>query len=402
MIILNSNQSLKILILSPFIYPEPISTGKYNTVLATTFAECGAEVEVIALHPLYPDWKSKKTSATLSGINIIRGGGDFLYPRSIVLRRIQLELIYTLFIMKNLIAKSKSWDIVLPVFPPSLLFFVINFLLPKSIKKVGIVHDLQGVMARVSKNPLQSIMIKFIRILEKWSLKSCDKLIFVSQSMRNRALGDYRIDSQKTIYCYPFVSLDKSINSNVLDDKFIKGKKHIVYSGALGEKQDPLILVEVFNQLLKKRQDVCCHIFSRGPWFNRLKSDFTKNKKKVFFHDLVDEENLYELYVRSNVQIVPQKSGTGDGAIPSKLPNIISAGVPIFSISDPESELSKIVQESMIGNNCNSWDIDEIVQQLSDFIDRSCKVTHKDREQLVNNYVIKNFNINNLIEGIVK
>jgi glycosyltransferase involved in cell wall biosynthesis len=400
-IILNSNQSLKILILSPFIYPEPISTGKYNTFLAKALAKYGSTVEVIAFHPLYPDWKIKKTNKVIDGVKIFRGGDYFPYSRSIVLRRLQLELLFTFFVFKILLFKRKSWDIVLSVFPPSLLFFVINFLLPKSIKKVGIVHDLQGIMARVSKNPFQKIIIKSIRILERRSLKRCNKLIFVSQSMLKRAENDYRLDPTTTSFCYPFVNLNDSNYSTVLKDTFPKNYIHVVYSGALGEKQAPQILLQVFSTLLQKRPDVCCHIFSRGPWYEKLKKEKFQELNKLSFHDLVPEENLFELYLRSDVQVIPQKHDTGEGAIPSKLPNILSAGVPVFSISDPESELSKIVKESGIGEHSNSWDTNEVVQQLSDFIDKSGKNTHQDRQKIIKSYVKNNFSIDKLIMTII-
>lgn len=218
--------------------------------------------------------------------------------------------------------------------------------------------------------------------------------------MMHRAVKDYKIAPSRASYCYPFVSLDMATITDGLKGKFLAGYKHIVYSGALGEKQIPKILIEVFSRLLRKRLDICCHIFSRGPLFEQLKIQmiFPEN---LFFHDLVDEKNLYELYLRSDIQVIPQKSGTGDGAIPSKLPNILSAGVPVFAISDQESELSQIVKESGIGKNSDSWDISKIVDKLSDFIDSCRKVSHESRQKKVNSYINNNFSILKLIDKIV-
>ena len=61
------------LILSPFFYPEPISTGKYNTVLAQGLVARGQDVVVLASHPLYPKWQPEVSSTTLPGMTIVCG-----------------------------------------------------------------------------------------------------------------------------------------------------------------------------------------------------------------------------------------------------------------------------------------------------------------------------------------
>ena len=64
----------RVLILSPFFFPELISTGKYNTELAIQLRKQNLEVEVLCSHPLYPDWRPQKSSQKIDGIKIIRGG----------------------------------------------------------------------------------------------------------------------------------------------------------------------------------------------------------------------------------------------------------------------------------------------------------------------------------------
>lgn len=63
------NQRKKILIASPFFYPEPISTGKYSTFLAEKLVEKDHDVTVICS---YPAWQPKFTRKTLAGVRVIR------------------------------------------------------------------------------------------------------------------------------------------------------------------------------------------------------------------------------------------------------------------------------------------------------------------------------------------
>ena len=114
-------RKVKALIFSPFFYPEAISTGKYNTHLAKALVRKGYSVDVIAFYPLYPEWKSKRTTASLKGVNIRRGGGFFVYSKSVILRRIQLELGFTVHTLWHIFFNRHS-NIFIPIFAGFLFF----------------------------------------------------------------------------------------------------------------------------------------------------------------------------------------------------------------------------------------------------------------------------------------
>ena len=117
---------MNILLISPFFYPEPISTGKYNTDLVKELVKFGAKVTVICSHPIYPEWKVNFTTKTLTGVEIIRGGGYVRYPSNNLLRRFLLELWFAFFVFRNIIKLRKKIDVIIPVFPPSLSFTLIT------------------------------------------------------------------------------------------------------------------------------------------------------------------------------------------------------------------------------------------------------------------------------------
>lgn len=390
-----------ILLLSPFIHPEPISTGKYNTQLVKALIRINCSVEVIGFHPVYPDWKAKKTVTTIEGATIRRGGGWLRFPKSMILRRMVLEIGFFLHTLRQLLFR-RICGIIVPVFPPSLLFFMVSIFLPKSAKKIGIVHDIQGVMAIVSKGPLRRTMMQVVRFFEKRSFLACDKLVFVSKSMATRAIKDYHLDPLKIFVEYPFLTIESAELEDELSLLFDPDYKHIVYSGAIGEKQNPLKLLELYKAIVKRRADVCCHLFSRGPLYEKLMKTNCQVDKRIRFHDLVPEKNLYELYLRSVIQVIPQKEGTSEGAIPSKLPNLISAGVPIFGISEEGSELSEIISRSGIGYCSNSWDIDTLVDEMDDFITGVSGKSHKERQVIVKDFVEQTFSVDRLVQKILE
>jgi len=86
-----NSQTKRILIASPFFYPEPISTGKYNTFLAEKLVQKGHDVTVICSYPFYPAWKPEFTRKALAGVKVMRGGLRMVYPKSATIRRLILE-----------------------------------------------------------------------------------------------------------------------------------------------------------------------------------------------------------------------------------------------------------------------------------------------------------------------
>jgi len=372
----------KIILLSPFFFPEPISTARYNSFLIDRIIEnSGTKAEVITLYPFYPEWRMKGVEKEYEKCEVKRSGRFLYFPKSMLLRRALLELYFTFHVLVT-VFKKKNIEYCVPVFPPVLFFFVASLLLPKKTYKVAIVHDLLSVMARVATRSRQGVIMKLIKVIEKKAFDRCDKLVFVSRAMAKTAIQEYNLDKDKIEVVYPFPTLNKT-SANTLAHLFDKNFKHVVYSGALGAKQEPRKLVELFNQFLTLRKDCHCHIFSRGPLFDDIYQMKELNHQRLFFHDLVPEESLYDLYLHSNVQVIPQKADTAEGAIPSKLPNILDSGTPVFSICSGKGDLADLISSSGIGFIQSSWDVDEAAGNLSSFVDRYQTENHFDRQKML-------------------
>jgi len=396
-----------VLLLSPFFYPEKISTGKYNTYLAEEFVAQGVGVTVIASHPLYPGWRPEKTDAALPGIVINRGGAWIRYPKSALLRRAILELWYAWHVLTSFVRLKLQPTCVVAVFPPSLFFLMLARIIPRGCRKVGVVHDLQGVYASRSKRVLSQLVNLAIHFVESQCFRSCDRLIFLSSSMANRAILEYGLDKNKCAVCYPFVALSENQDvagadlAHLLDGK----KTNVVYSGALGDKQNPDGLFAFFSRLVSARLDVSCHIFSAGPHFERLRSAHGEKgnaESVVQFHDLVATKYLDELYTRSDIQIIPQADGTADGSLPSKLPNLMAAGVPVFVICETGSELADLVREAGAGGASHTWDASVLVDEFVQLLPVLKAEPRSARKARLRPFVEERFSIRRIVEEIIK
>lgn len=363
-----------ILLISPFFFPEPISTGKFNTNFVKGLVDKGHKVRILCFHPFYPDWKVKKSDAQLEGIEIIRGGSKISYPKKIIFRRLVLEFSFAFFILRKLRVCQKGMDIVMPIFPPSVAFYFILPFLNKKIRKVGMVHDLQEVYSEGKLGLLNNVIRFFIHIVEKKCYFHCDKLLFLSNEMKKEAKKLYNLADDKLEVQYPFITIREKI-TNDLTTVFDNKKYNIVYSGALGEKQNPMKLLYFFSEASKKIDNTVFHFFSEGETIKKLES--LNKSKKILFHKLVNKENLEELYSKSTIQIVPQKENTSKGSLPSKIPNLLASGCKVFVITDANSEIEKLFINNKLSLVVTNWNNDFLVEKLVFLINKQIDKQHQ-------------------------
>jgi len=393
----------KILFFSPFFYPEMISTGRYNTYLVQGLVDHDCEVEVVASHPIYPDWKPTRSTAQLPGARIHRGGLQMCYPRSNLLRRAVLECWYLYHATRITWRLRKQVDLVVTVFPPELFMFPLRLLLPRSVPIVGIVHDIQGIMARSADSRLRRLAAILIRFLERRAFNVCDRLICLSRSMEQQLIENYGTAASKTRVHYPFVTAESGDEEGqALQALFPPDRLHVVYAGALGEKQRPHELLGFFQALCRMRDNVMCHVFSSGPFYENIRrANERDGNPAIRFHGLVPDEQLPELYARSTVQVIPQAEGTGAGAFPSKLPNLLQSGVPVFAICDPHSELAQVIEETGIGAHVGGSDVEFWASAISKLLDQLAGRRREEMRRAARSYVQQNFSVDQVISSIL-
>jgi len=392
-----------VLLLSPFFYPEWISTGKYNTCLAQSLVKSGAKVDAVSSHPIFPAWEVSPSSDSLAGVRIFRGGAYVRYPASMFLRRAVLELWFAWHVLSTCCLRRIHSDVIVPVFPPSLFFSLLSLFISRRVRKVGVIHDLQGVYAGRDQSKFASVVGRAIHAVERRCFLACDRLIFLSESMRDRAVADYGLEASRCVVCYPFVALEDASVAQpaALASMFPPGRTHVVYSGALGNKQKPDALFAFMAALAAADSQVQCHIFSAGPHFERLHGAYGPHGA-VELHDLVPAECLQELYARSDVQVIPQELGTGDGSLPSKLPNLMAEGVPVFVICDVGSEVGRLVEAALAGCVANTWDADALVAEFVSQKDVLLTEPRQARRERLREYVREHFSIERVVHEILR
>lgn len=362
----------RILLVSPFFYPELISTGKANQHLAEAFVAEGHGVTVVCSHPLYPLWLPVPSKAEISGVKILRGGAWVRYPKAMPLRRLLLEAWFAFYALRRIRRLRERLDVVVSILPPSLFALFLHLLLPRSVRRVAVIHDLQGVLAAQEQSLPRRAIIRLIHAVESRAFRSQDLCIFFSSDMARVAQNSYRLDPARVAVQYPFITLPQAHASHAdapsrLATLFRPDRLHVVYSGALGYKQNSQQLVRFLQAAAERHPNVEFHVLSGGPFFDDLSAHYKRLQgPSVQFHSLVAEQDLEELYARSAIQIIPQAEGTEAAALPSKLPNLLAAGVHLLAICGDDSEVGRLIQQAGTGCIVERWDEELFLTRLDE------------------------------------
>ncbi|MGA8311311.1 MAG: glycosyltransferase [Terriglobales bacterium] len=392
-----------ILLISPFFYPDAISTGKYNSVLVQALVDRGATVKVVCSHPFYPAWRPVRSADRLDNVDIHRAGAGVRYPRSMILRRLVLEGWFAWHAGWTTWRLRSGCSTAVPVFPPTLFFLIVTSLLPASVKKIGVVHDLQGVLGLSGGSWLNRALYRVVHAVEKKAFQSCDSLIVLSRGMAARIVDEYALPSDRVVVRYPFVTVRSAIRIGTkLADKFPEGFQHVVYSGALGKKQNPYGLLDFFRAAVSQFPGVHFHLFSDGPIFEQLrKRHLACPEDRISFDGLVSEADLEELYARSNVQLIPQLEDTSEACLPSKLPNILAMGCAVLAICPSETELANILQQTACGITADSWDLDVLIPKLRQVLGQAKSQSPQQRQALAAPLLETEFSLEPLIDTVL-
>ena len=272
------NWQQQILIVSPFFYPELISTGRANQHLAEAFVAEGHGVTVVCSHPLYPTWVPMASDAQIEGMTILRGGAGVRYPKAMPLRRMVLEAWFALFAARRVWHFRRQAHVVVSILPPSLFVCFLDFLIPTRVRRVAVVHDLQGVLAAQKKSLPRRAIIGMIHAVESRVFRSQDLCIFFSSDMARIAQRSYRLDPAQIAVQYPSITLPATrvqpaccLARGDWDRCFRRRNCTLCIPGRSAYKQNSQQLVAFLQAAAERNPDVQFHVLSGGPFFDELR-----------------------------------------------------------------------------------------------------------------------------------
>jgi colanic acid biosynthesis glycosyl transferase WcaI len=186
------------------------------------------------------------------------------------------------------------------------------------------------------------------RALERHLLSSSDHVVCICEDFAS-TLRAWKIDAGKVSVVKNWAALDAlplAPRANAwsaehgLDDKFV-----LLYSGTLGLKHDPALLVALARRFAE-RGNIMVVVVSEGPsadWLRAQSNDGLKNLLVVPFQPF---DRLPEVFASGDVLLAILSKDSGVFSVPSKVLSYLCAGRPLLASIPLENLAARIIAES--------------------------------------------------------
>jgi colanic acid biosynthesis glycosyl transferase WcaI len=348
---------MKILLYGINYSPELTGIGKYSGEMACWLATQGHEVRVVTAPPYYPDWKvwqgfsswsfSKRQEA---GVTVIRCP-LYVPARPTAIKRLLHLVSFSLSSAFAIFAQVRWKPDVIILVVPTLFCAPQTLALAKLTGATSVLHiqDYE-VDALFGLSIAKGARLKrFAFAAERALLRAFDKVSTISSGMLQRA-ADKGVPKEQLRF-FPNWSetarfKDVPRNTELLRRLGVDpGKRILLYSGNIGEKQGLECVVDA-AQRLAARTDLVFLVVGEGAGKARLlEMSLQRNLNNVVFAPLQPYDDLPALLASADCHLVIQKRGAADAVLPSKLTNILAVGGNALITADSETSLGLLCSE---------------------------------------------------------
>jgi glycosyltransferase involved in cell wall biosynthesis len=246
--------------------------------------------------------------------------------------------------------------------PPTAYLFAEKYRTPFSIA----VYDLFPDTLRISGIRSKSLLSRWWAERNKKVFSKAWRIYALSHRMECRIL---KYTSNK-VHVIPnwtafsgYIPISKEENQIIkreqLGDKFI-----VQYSGNIGSTHNVETILEV-AELLRDLRDIEFQIIGRGDRTKKIGEIINRNDlKNCKLLPFRKDDELFESLCCADLAVVTLDERTADVSVPSKIYNLMAAGVPIMAIADGKSAVAEIIKTNDMGKSFKMNDI----QGMRDFI----------------------------------
>ncbi len=346
----------RIWVVSELYYPEDTSTGYYLTRIAEGLAERSeSPVRVLCGRPNYAA-RGLKVSATEThhGVQIRRCFGTTWNKDRLLLRLVNL-ITLSLSMFLQAAFRFRRGDRVLVVTNPPLLPFVISWACRlRRARCVLVIHDVYPEVA-VAAGLLRSssLLAKGMNWAVKRLYRSVERIVVLGRDMRELVKkklppGDDRV---RIIPNWADTDLiqPRTGENRILRELGLAGKFVVNYAGNMGRSHNLEAIVECASAL-RHREDIHFLLAGSGAkkdWLARVVSE--KQLRNVTVADRRPREDLPELLTAGDVALITFVPGMAGVSVPSRLYNMLAAGLPILALADAHSEVALVIGEEDVG-----------------------------------------------------
>ena len=221
------------------------------------------------------------------------------------------------------------------------------------------------------KDGIQGILYRYFRKKEKRLYRISDRIGCMSEANVKYVLKhNPEISRDKVEICPNSVEpVDKSISSEEREQ--IRKKYHIpldrtvfIYGGNLGKPQGiPFMLKCLHSQ--RKNDQVFFLIVGSGTEYGRIERYVEKYRpENVRLHQWLPKEDYDKVVAACDVGMIFLDHRFTIPNFPSRLLTYMTAKIPVLAVTDPNTDVGKVIVDGGFGWWCESDDIGEFIAQI--------------------------------------
>ena len=357
----------RILLITTNFYPEKTGIGVVATNFSKMLREIGCEVDVLTAMPYYPEWEIHKDYRGkvfyTEIINSVKVRRVWLYvPKKVnTLRRLFHEASFAFFVFFR--ALFIPCEVILFISPP--LSAAPTCVALSFIKRCALWTYIQDVQpdAAIALGMLRNkFMIGLSKVLESLMYNNSKKILVLSEAMK-RNINGKGVPVDK-LHIIPNATMINEFKVSFTDPKQsvfrielgLADKFLAVYSGNIGVKQNPLILIEA-AKILKPHSDIFIAVVGDGALRKEMQDKIAQyNLSNIKVFPLRPEELMGDMLVSADVLLAPQREEVVDFVMPSKLLSYLASKTPVIASANKFSDLAIVLSENNAGMVCEPND----------------------------------------------
>ena len=368
--------------MSPYCFPEQVSSSHLSKDLSDVYAEAGIVIENYVPTPsrgvtkeVREKYKKIKYEERNDGSVRIHRFGMFPEGKNPLIRAIRY--VFVNIKQFNLASKEQGIDIIYSSSTPPTQ----GLLCGKVKKKLSIryghnvpyLYVLQDVfpdsLVSAGLTKKGSLIWKIGRKIEDYTYRSADKIIVISNDIKKNIM-EKGVPEEKIETIPNWIDTETvtpiSREKNKLYDELGLSKDcfYVTYAGNLGKAQS-IDTILAAAEIIKDKTDIQFAIFGSGTEKEDVERRIS-TLSNVRLFPLMPQERVPEVYSLGDVSVVACKSGFGKGAIPSKTFSIMATATPIMLSFDKGSELWKLIEENDCGFLCDAENSEELAMAIVD------------------------------------
>ena len=285
---MNKDRKIKLLLITPYFYPESGGLESYTYNISKRMVKKGFDVTILCSTRDKID-----ENENLDGIKVIRQKPNFILSNT--------PIRFNLFFTMSKLVKENDFDLI-NAHTPVPLYADVAAMVSKRHKIPFILTYHAGSLMK-DRIVIDAVAKIYQRSIEKFTLAQADKIITVSEFVKNNYIKEYK---EKVCIISPGVDIDKFKPLNKIEKK----PNNILFVAQLvkGHKWKGLdYLLESVNLIKKDIESIKLTVVGSGNYIDHYKDRVNelRIKDNVIFKGRVSDEELVKEYQRANILILP-------------------------------------------------------------------------------------------------